>query len=176
VDPYYLVYKARQTGMETRLITAGRAVNNAMPKHVIHLAEKGLSKNGKKLVGSRILILGYSYKPDVGDPRETPGEDIVFGLKGRGANVVVLDPMVKQEYFKEHGLDSCASLDKCGGKFDAVVLVTYHSAFKSLDWKALAKANPNAVVVDGPRKLDAEALSKLGFRYLGVGAGEWNER
>ncbi len=174
VDPYYLVYKAKELGYEPHLIAAGRVMNNAMPAHMVDLVKQGLEKKGTPLSGAKILVMGYSYKPDVGDPRETPGEPILRGLRGGGADITVLEPHVDTRHLQ--GAKHCKTIAECGGAFDAFVLITYHSDFKSLDWKALSEKSPGAVVVDGPRKLSPEQLSAMGFIYLGVGAGDWNEK
>lgn len=72
VDPYYLVYKARELGYHPQVIMAGRAINDSMPKHVAELAIKELNEAGKVIKGSKALILGLTYKENVPDIRESP--------------------------------------------------------------------------------------------------------
>ncbi|MCX6683299.1 MAG: nucleotide sugar dehydrogenase [Methanoregula sp.] len=72
VDPYYLVMKAEEIGYHPQVILAGRAINDSMPKHVAELAIKGLNEVGKVIKGSKVLIMGLTYKEDVPDTRESP--------------------------------------------------------------------------------------------------------
>jgi len=80
VDPYYLVYKAKQLGHHPQVILAGRAINDSMPKHVAEMAIKALNKAGKVIKGSKVLILGLTYKENVADTRETPAKRIIKEL------------------------------------------------------------------------------------------------
>jgi len=72
VDPYYLVYKAKELGYHPQVILAGRAINDYMPKHVAEMAIKGLNEVGKVIKGSKVLIMGLTYKENVPDTRESP--------------------------------------------------------------------------------------------------------
>ena len=77
VDPYYLVYKAKELGYHPQVILAGRAINDYMPKHVAEMAIKGLNEVGKVIKGSKVLIMGLIYKENVPDTRESPVREIV---------------------------------------------------------------------------------------------------
>ena len=77
VDPYYLVYKAQELGYHPQVILAGRAINDYMPKHVAEMAIKGLNEVGKVIKGSKVLIMGLTYKENVPDTRESPVREMV---------------------------------------------------------------------------------------------------
>ena len=81
VDPYYLVKKAEEVGYFPKVITAGRDINDYMPKHIFELLLEQLNEQEKSVKNSKIVVLGFSYKENVGDPRESPAETLVEELK-----------------------------------------------------------------------------------------------
>ncbi|MDP6640483.1 MAG: nucleotide sugar dehydrogenase [Candidatus Poseidoniaceae archaeon] len=83
VDPYYMIQRARQVGVPAELITAGRAVNRSMPNHVAEVIFELIYKAGIPAGEGRVLLLGWSYKPEVGDPRETPAEPLSKALQDK---------------------------------------------------------------------------------------------
>jgi UDP-N-acetyl-D-glucosamine dehydrogenase len=96
VDPFYLSWKARSNGFEARFIELAGMVNGYMPKHVVHKIVDALNDREKSVRGSRILILGVAYKPDVSDTRESPALEIIRLLQQRGAHVFYHDPHVPE--------------------------------------------------------------------------------
>jgi len=94
VDPFYLSWKARSNGFEARFIELAGQVNSYMPKHVVSKVVDGLNVREQSIKGSRILILGVAYKPDVSDTRESPALEIIRLLQSRGAHVHYHDPYV----------------------------------------------------------------------------------
>ena len=97
VDPYYLVYKAKELGYHPQVILAGRAINDYMPKHVAEMAIKGLNEVGKVIKGSKVLIMGLTYKENVPDTRESPVREMVKELKEFGIEVYGCDPLLSRE-------------------------------------------------------------------------------
>ena len=93
VDPYYLVYKATELGYHPQVILAGRAINDSMPKHVALTAIKGLNEVGKVIKGSKVLIMGLTYKENVPDTRESPMREMVRELKEFGVDIYGFDPL-----------------------------------------------------------------------------------
>ncbi|GAG97740.1 unnamed protein product, partial [marine sediment metagenome] len=101
VDPYYLVYKAKELGCHPQVILAGRSVNDYMPKHVAEMAIKALNDVGKVIKGSRILIIGLTYKENVIDARESPVKQVIRELKEYGVEIWGYDPLlsdIKSEF------------------------------------------------------------------------------
>ncbi len=96
VDPFYLSWKARSNGFEARFIELAGQVNGYMPKHVVSKVVDALNERELSVKGSRILILGVAYKPDVSDIRESPALEIIRLLQSRGAHVHYHDPHVPQ--------------------------------------------------------------------------------
>src|SRR5699024_6918789 len=93
-DPFYLTWKAREYGLNTRFIELAGEVNRAMPEYVVAKLMDGLNQRGKALKGSRILMLGVAYKKNVDDMRESPAVHIMELLRGKGAQMAYSDPHV----------------------------------------------------------------------------------
>ncbi len=132
IDPFYLTWKARQLGIETRFIELAGEVNRAMPQWVIGKLEAALAARGKSIAQSRVLVLGLAYKKNVDDVRESPAAQIMELLRARGAAPAYSDPHVPQfPKMREHRFDlRSVTLDaRTLASFDGVVLVTDHDAF-----------------------------------------------
>jgi len=173
VNPYYLVKKAEELGFHSKVITAGRSINDYMPIHVFNLLLNGLNEAGKSVKNSRVVILGFSYKENVGDIRLSPTIPLIKKLKAYGADVIVVDPLVKTSDIKRYNV-GVSEMDKLND-IDAIVLMTAHEQFKDLNFSDLIrKSRPNPVFVDGRRVYDPELIKKHGFIYRGIGFGEEN--
>ena len=133
IDPFYLTYKARQYGHETRFIELAGEINTQMPAYVVARIAAALSENGGVNLGAaNILLLGLSYKRDVDDMRESPSLVIMSALKEAGALVDYHDPHIGEiKVTRAHphlaGQESVALSPDALGKYDAVVILTDHS-------------------------------------------------
>ena len=143
VDPFYLSWKARSNGFEARFIELAGMVNGYMPKHVVGKVSDALNDREQSVKGSRILVVGVAYKPDVSDTRESPALEIIHLLRERGAHVYYHDPHVPELTVDGVGLKSCDLRPSTVSEQDCVVIVTNHSA---IDYKFLAKEA--ALIVD----------------------------
>ena len=94
IDPFYLTWKAREYGHHTRFIELAGEVNTSMPEHVIHRVADALNAERKSISGSKILVLGLAYKPNVDDERQSPSYMLMELLQQRGAEVEYHDPYV----------------------------------------------------------------------------------
>jgi UDP-N-acetyl-D-glucosamine dehydrogenase len=130
VDPFYLSWKARSNGFEARFIELAGQVNSYMPKHVVHKVVDALNERQQSVKGSRILIVGVAYKPDVSDTRESPALEIIRLLHARGAEISYHDPHVPALTVDDLTLFSCSVTESPSplAGFDCVVIVTHHSA------------------------------------------------
>jgi UDP-N-acetyl-D-glucosamine dehydrogenase len=133
IDPFYLTWKAREYGQNTRFIELAGEINTAMPLYVIHRVNAALNAQRKALNGSKILVLGLSYKPNVDDDRESPSYHLLDMLNERGAKVAYHDPHIpKIRPSREHshwaGTKSVAWNRKTISNFDAVLIATHHDA------------------------------------------------
>ena len=143
IDPFYLSWKARQSGFESRFIELAGHVNSSMPRYVVERVSEALNSMGKPLRGSRVHLYGMAYKADVGDYRESPAIDIVRLLEERGAVVSYTDPHVP--VVDDHGvsLTGLGEAEALAAGIDCAVIVTNHRAF---DYDALVRTAP--LIVD----------------------------
>jgi UDP-N-acetyl-D-glucosamine dehydrogenase len=141
IDPFYLTWKAREFGFYTEFVELAGKVNESMPYHCRSVISQALNHHSQKsLKGSRVLVLGVAYKPDIADTRESPAVKLISLLRNAGADVAYHDPLVPS--FEENGL-ALSSVAYEPGAYDCVVVVTDHSA---IDYGALV--DDAALVVD----------------------------
>jgi UDP-N-acetyl-D-glucosamine dehydrogenase len=150
VDPFYLAWKAREYDLSTEFVELAGKVNQHMPYFCLEKIVRALNDAGKPVRGSRVLLLGVSYKAGVGDLRESPALKIVELLSARGADVRYHDPYVPE--IAEHGLRSLPLDDALEG-IDLAVIVTAHPA-----------VDHGGVVERAPQVLDLRGTT----RHLGV--------
>jgi UDP-N-acetyl-D-glucosamine dehydrogenase len=136
IDPFYLSWKAKESGFEARFIELAGQVNGNMPHHVVKRVGEALNSQRKAVRGARILILGVAYKADIDDVRESPSLDIMELLEKQGARVEYCDPLVPK---LRHGRAILRTRPYRAGtlrSFDCVVIATAHKLF---DYRLLAK-------------------------------------
>jgi UDP-N-acetyl-D-glucosamine dehydrogenase len=156
VDPFYLTWRAREFHMSTEFIELAGKINQQMPYHCVERIEQALNDAAKPVKGSRILILGASYKGGVGDVRESPALRIMEVLKARGGLVSYHDDFVPA--LSELGLES-VPLDSALAEADAVVLVTAHP---EIDYVSVASRSALFVDLRGvTRGVDVANLVRL---------------
>ena len=166
VDPYYMIQRASNVGVPANLITAARAVNRSMPVHVAGVIRDLLYEAEVPAKDARVLLMGWSYKAEVGDPRETPAEPLADALLEKGVHVGAWDPHLDEPLMD--GVTVHASLEEAEG-YDIAVLVTAHKACLEADWAALRSRMRTPIVYDGRRVLDLDALAKDGWQVHAVG-------
>jgi UDP-N-acetyl-D-glucosamine dehydrogenase len=135
IDPYYLSWKARQSGFECRFIELAGQVNSAMPEYVVTRIADALNSVKKPVNGSRVHVFGIAYKRDVNDMRESPALDIIELLLRRGAVVSYTDPYVPSLTLGDHHFESIPFDEAVSSGFDCAVVATDHSGF---DYERLA--------------------------------------
>src|ERR1051326_1877891 len=142
IDPFYLTWKAREYGQNTRFIELAGEINTAMPGYVIHRVGQALNAQRKPINGSKVLVLGLAYKPNVDDDRESPSYVLMNLLHGLGAEVSYYDPYVPvirptREHPHWAGTRSATWNRETIQSCDAVVIATNHQAinYRELaDW------------------------------------------
>lgn len=146
IDPFYLTWKAREYGLHTRFIELAGEVNTSMPNWVIGKMADALNTRGKAINGSKVLVLGIAYKPDVDDMRESPSVVLMEILEKKGAVLSYSDPHVpvfpklREHYFEMESITLTADTLKT---FDCVLIATNHNAF---DYELIK--NNSLLVVD----------------------------
>jgi UDP-N-acetyl-D-glucosamine dehydrogenase len=152
IDPFYLSWKARQNGFESRFIELAGHVNATMPRFVVERVFEALNSVGKALKGARVHLFGMAYKPDVGDARESPAIDIAQMLQKRGATVSYSDPFVPEIDHAGVRLRAIPEERAFADGIDCAVITTNHRAF---DYDRIARSAP--VVVDTRNALRGRA-------------------
>jgi UDP-N-acetyl-D-galactosamine dehydrogenase len=138
VDPYYLTYKAQAIGYHPQVILAGRRINDNMGKYVAAQVIKKMLAKKLHVSGADILILGFTFKEDCPDFRNTRVIDIVDELNDYGANVSVFDPLVnKQHLAEEYKISMISKLEE--GRFDAVIIAVAHREFREMGAAAMRR-------------------------------------
>ena len=168
VDPYYMMQRAADVGVPAELITAARAVNRTMPIHVAGVLNELLYKAGVPAGEGKVLLLGWSYKAEVGDPRETPAEPLTEALQSKDIAVAAYDPHLNAGDFPE-GVEVVSDIDSAEG-YDLAVLVTAHKACQEIDWAGLASRMRNPILYDGRRVLNLNSLENSGWQVHAVGS------
>jgi len=132
IDPFYLTWKAREYGQATRFIELAGEVNTAMPKHVVECVAGALNASAKAVNGSRVLVIGLAYKPNVDDDRESPSYKLLEMLNERGAEMAYYDPYVpmiraSREHAHWAGTKSVGWDEPTIRSFDLVLISTAHA-------------------------------------------------
>jgi UDP-N-acetyl-D-mannosaminuronic acid dehydrogenase len=167
----YNKYAKLQRRYPSSLLIDARALNDWMPVHMVDLLEAALKEAGKEVRGSLICILGYAFLENSDDPRNTPTIPLIKEMKRRGANCKIHDPYIKEDegFSIESNLD--AALQDC----DAVVLMTKHNEYKSINPEKLMGLLKTRVVVDGRDLFNPQEFIAEGFVFKGVGKGNTNQ-
>lgn len=167
VDPYYLTYKAEEMGYHSQIILAGRRINDDMGKYVAENIVKSLIKVGKHVKNARVAILGFTFKENCPDTRNTRVIDIVKELAEYGITPVIADPMAdRNEMLREYGVELTAMNEI--RNMDAIVLAVAHDEFTSLTEEDIAAmyADPSRkVLVDVKGLLDRRSYETKGYCY-----------
>ena len=153
VDPYYLTHKAEELGYKPNLILGARQINNGMGKYIANQTIKMMISNDKKVKNSTILILGYTFKEDCSDTRNTKVVDIIDELNTYGCNVFVHDPWVASKVAAESDVFQIIENPLLGTKkYDSIIVAVAHKEFKALkyvDYLNLSKENPVLIDIKG---------------------------
>jgi UDP-N-acetyl-D-glucosamine dehydrogenase len=172
IDPFYLSWKAKQSGFDPRFIELAGHINGGMPHYVADKVAEALNTKRKAVNGSRILIAGIAYKRDIDDMRESPALDVMGMLHERGAQVSYADPYVPEVHGREwSGRFDLKAVDLTRGvigQYDCIVIVTDHRAF---DYDAIVAEADLIVDTRNAIKQPHQHVFKLGApRPEGQGA------
>jgi UDP-N-acetyl-D-glucosamine dehydrogenase len=164
IDPFYLSWKARQSGFECRFIELAGHVNASMPEYVVERIADALNTSRKPINGSRIHVYGVAYKRDVSDMRESPALDIIELLIRRGGVISYSDPYVPTLKHAGHEFQSIGEKEALNSHPDCIVICTDHSTF---DWKALVSSEvPVVDTRNALRAFSSPSIVRLSGRAL----------
>jgi UDP-N-acetyl-D-glucosamine dehydrogenase len=138
IDPLYLSWKMKSFHYNARFIELASEINTNMPRYVVNRVMEGLNDRAKALNGSKVLVLGAAYKPDIDDVRESPALDVIALLRRKGALVEYHDPYIPHIHHEAEGwrMDSITDLMKSVKEADVVVIVTNHKVY---DYKEIVE-------------------------------------
>jgi len=147
VDPYYLTYKANELGYHSKIVTGGRFINDSMGGYIAKITVKKMISNGNKVNGSKVLILGATFKENVSDIRNSKVADVHKELRSFSVEVDVHDPHASsEELMKEYGYGLIDKIDK---KYNAVIVAVNHTEYLDLDEEYFKKILvPEGIFVD----------------------------
>ncbi len=165
VDPYYLTYKAEQTGYRSRIILAGRQINDEMGNYIAAMLVKKLIAADVSVKHARVAILGFTFKENCPDTRNTRVVDIINELKEYGIKPLVYDPVAdSEEALAEYGISFC-NADELKD-LDAIIVSVAHKEFESLTTEGLLKMYRNGkVLFDIKGVLNKSECEKAGLLY-----------
>lgn len=169
VDPYYFIYQAERLGYHSQIIAAGRKINDSMGKFVAESTIKQIIKSNKKVKEAKVCILGFTFKENCPDTRNSKIVDIIDELREYEINPVIIDPQAdKAEAMREYGI-KIENMDKACDA-DAVILAVAHREFADLsaaDLNKFFKTEPNSskVIIDVKSILNPQEIKKLGYQY-----------
>ena len=168
VNSYQIINSARSNSLDLpKLISISREINEQMPFHTLDLLKDALNSIGKKLENSTIGILGISYKPNVKDIQLAPAEQIISKLQSLGCNVKIFDPhFISSEVFS---INTEQKYEDAITETDAVLLLTAHKEFFSINIDIFNKLMKNPVVVDTRGIFEISELNKLKITFRGIG-------
>lgn len=152
IDPLYLSWKLKAVNYNARFIELASEINTNMPRYVVGKVQDALNKHRKAINGSRILVLGVAYKPNVSDLRESPALDVIGLLRKKGAVVDYHDPYVPEVRHESFHLKSVADLEGAVQQADCVVITTNHDVYhwkRILELARLVVDTRNALGADG---------------------------
>lgn len=161
VDPYYLIEYAKKVGFNHDFLSLARRINHNMPKFTIEQLTSALNLKSKSVKGSKVALLGLSYKADIDDCRESPAFEILEELHSLGADVKVFDPYVLEK-------SNSKSLEEALNFADAIVLATSHKEFRAITPELLKQSNIE-VVIDGRNFLNKKSFEGTSIVYRGIG-------
>ncbi|NOH01578.1 MAG: nucleotide sugar dehydrogenase [Chloroflexi bacterium] len=139
IDPLYLSWKMKSFNYNARFIELASEINTNMPRYVVNRVLEAMNDRGKTLKGSKVLVLGAAYKPDIDDVRESPSLDVIGLLQKKGAAVEYHDPYIPHIHHEYDGwhMDSVTDMMKSVKEADVVVIVTNHRVY---DYEAIVNA------------------------------------
>jgi UDP-N-acetyl-D-glucosamine dehydrogenase len=161
IDPYYMIAKGRSVGFDHEFLKLARRINRTMPAYVFSLVQEALNEREISVRGTRIAVLGISYKPNVIDDRESPSYDLIEILKKWGAILTIYDPYHPDK-------SNAKDLEDALSKVTCAVIATAHDEFR----KNMDAYRSVQVLVDGRNCLDKRYFSQRGALYKGVGIFE----
>ena len=147
MDPYYLLHKARSVEVDMDVLKSSRMMNDWMPYHLIHRIERHLKDLGKSIEGSRVLVMGVTFKPDVSDVRNSKVLEMLDILLFKGVQLEVIDPIADRSTLRL--AEEIEMVDQAKGNYDVMIHAVGHQAFLESDPLSLEEnLSDHSVIMD----------------------------
>jgi len=147
VSPYFLAYRSIECGYNPLMMISSRSINDSVPKHISQMVIESLNETGRVIKGSKVLIMGCSYKENISDIRETPVKGLIKELRVFGIDIYGYDPLINDGE-RQLGINIIESLE-VSPKIDCVIVTLNHDVFKDILPEALLSIlNPSPVIID----------------------------
>jgi UDP-N-acetyl-D-glucosamine dehydrogenase len=172
----YLSYSARRYDVIPLLTQVSSELNDFMKMHVVNLVEKGLQTNGKSIRGSRIVVIGLSYKKSISDPAESPATRIIEVLVNLGGDVLAYDPYVRQIETAVGLFKSEARLETALEGADCAIFLVEHDSFKTMDAKHFKCVMSHPIVVDCMNVFRSEDMDSIVYFAVGKPTSAMRQR
>ena len=166
-DSWLLISSA--IAAKPELIPLARGINDYMPRRMAQLVEEALVAAGRRMKGARIAVLGFAFRENTEDARNTPARPLVKELRRRGADVAIHDPYARTE----RGYTISRDLDAVLRDADCVAIVAAHDAYRKLDLRRARRLMRHRALVDGRSVFEGPEVVRAGFVYRGIGKGEF---
>lgn len=161
VDPYYLIMRAGQSGFNHRLLKEVRNINNSMPQYSVNKMMLLLNQLEMSIKGTKIALLGLSFKPEVGDMRQSPALQVRDKLLDLGADLIIYDPHVPEE-------SNVESLEEALDKAEVICITTNHKEIETIT-PEIATDHGIKAILDTRNCLEMESFKKSDILYTGIG-------
>ena len=147
VDPYYLTFKAKEIGYKTKLISAGRNINDSMHEYLMEQILFHKSKRNNDFLEENILLLGLAYKSNCGDIRNSQLIYLVDNFKNRDFKFTIVDPLVDREDIKKKLGITCLSKIPTNKKYSIIIIALYHDEFKEISKNQLLELSLKGTLI-----------------------------
>jgi len=164
-DPFLLLNPSNSESISSEIIESARKTNDSMPNHVVEIAKSALAKVDKSLTGSKITVLGVTYKSNVSDVRLSPAKGIISKLLESSDEVIVYDPQTSERFGAQKNTNLWNSISNS----DVLIIVTNHDEFKNLDLNKIKSKMKTPIIVDTRRIFDSNRAEEIGIMYYAVG-------
>ncbi len=161
VDPYYLIEQAKKKGFDHHFLRVAREINNSMPNYTVELMQDLLNNAKLPVKGTKIGVMGLSYKANIDDLRESPAIKIIKELEKKNADIVRFDPYILD-------MSDVKTVEEFLEEVQAIILVTNHKDFMKITPEQY-KESGIVAIVDGMNALESEEIKSLGIEYHGIG-------
>ncbi|MBS6503239.1 MAG: nucleotide sugar dehydrogenase [Clostridium sp.] len=167
VDPYYLIHRAKEIGIESQVISASRRINDGMAKYVAENTIKSLIKANKKVNGAKVALLGVTFKEDCPDTRNTKVVDIINEVKEYGIDIIVTDPVSnKNELLEEYGIELIEFNEI--NNVDAIILAVSHKEYREMSIEDFNKLYSKNNILDEVAATKEEFEKKVLIDVKGI--------